>query len=781
MVPEPETVLAHLERLFESAAPHGLHDAQVEIAYGKNGPDKAQLFPVSDLDAAAAFAGRVNAVGNQVYVGAALRKSDYHGHPSKTGSGTTMRALREHVLGACVLWADADNAAQVQAAITAYKGADCPPDFVVITGTVPEQRAHFWWLLDEPVTDLARLETALAGIAARLGTDRVIDAPRVMRLAGTVNWASKPGRVDELVTMRWRNGEDSVTSFARAWAVYAQISPPPAAASGTAGYKVFTLTGRFDLLAAAQRAAQPGRWHETVLQVVAHLAGLGRSDAEILLVGRSLTQSGYTHEQTDADVRVMLKGARAKGWVEDATVVQAVAALDKPEVKRPANLPSFDPDLIPAPFRDYVLERCDLMQVPLEYVAVPIMVAAGNTIAGRLAVRPRKADWLVTTNLWGAIIGPPGTMKTAAMMVGLKPLRRVEAQAWRAFQQDITAWEQAADPKPVKPIHRRFTVSDATEAKLGEIIAENTNGVLLVRDELRGWFAQMLNPARASERQFFLEAWNGLGSYRIDRVVRGSLYIPRLCLGILGGLQPTVFEREFLDKLHAEGDGLLQRFQLLVWPEVAADWRNVDHWPDQAFMDKAHAVFARLADMAPDTIGTQHQGDACPWVRLSAGAQEAYDDFLSRLEPALRSGKRWTAALTEHYSKFRSLVPALAMILDVVERPVRIGAFDVGLSSMEKALRWAEYLRRTAERIYAMGEIREDKDLERLMDLARAGRFKVQRADGSFTARDAYVVMGRKQDDVQPLLDQAVERGMLSVEERKGRGRGGRFLFYRTL
>ena len=36
-------------------------------------------------------------------------------------------------------------------------------------------------------------------------------------------------------------------------------------------------------------------------------------------------------------------------------------------------------------------------------------------------------------------------------------------------------------------------------------------------------------------RTFYLEGWNGLGSYRVDRISRGSLVIPRLSLFVLGG------------------------------------------------------------------------------------------------------------------------------------------------------------------------------------------------------------------------------------------------------
>ena len=43
---------------------------------------------------------------------------------------------------------------------------------------------------------------------------------------------------------------------------------------------------------------------------------------------------------------------------------------------------------------------------------------------------------------------------------------------------------------------------------------------------------------------FWLEAWNG-GSYQVERVERGSLFISYLLVGVLGGLQPDKVKDAF--------------------------------------------------------------------------------------------------------------------------------------------------------------------------------------------------------------------------------------------
>ena len=50
-----------------------------------------------------------------------------------------------------------------------------------------------------------------------------------------------------------------------------------------------------------------------------------------------------------------------------------------------------------------------------------------------------------------------------------------------------------------------------------------------------------------------------------------------------------------------DDDGLVQRIQLLVYPDVARRWRNVDRWPDTEAKQRAWEVFQRLDELDPAT------------------------------------------------------------------------------------------------------------------------------------------------------------------------------------
>ena len=80
--------------------------------------------------------------------------------------------------------------------------------------------------------------------------------------------------------------------------------------------------------------------------------------------------------------------------------------------------------------------------------------------------------------------------------------------------------------------------SDATVEKLGEILNENPRGLLVLRDELSGWLRTLDRSGREGDREFFLESWNGTGSYTFDRIGRGTVRVGSMTVSLFGGIQP---------------------------------------------------------------------------------------------------------------------------------------------------------------------------------------------------------------------------------------------------
>src|SRR5262249_29276985 len=145
---------------------------------------------------------------------------------------------------------------------------------------------------------------------------------------------------------------------------------------------------------------------------------------------------------------------------------------------------------------------------------------------------------------------------------------------------------------------------------------------------------------------------------------------------------------------------LLQRFQLLVYPDVNKKWRNVDRWPDTAEKQRAWAVFERLSDfdaLASGAERDEQDGDGVPFLRFTSEAQNLFDDWRSKLETMVRSGEEHPA-IESHLAKYRSLVPTLALLLHLADG----GQGSVPAEATKKAIGWAVYLESHARRVYGI-------------------------------------------------------------------------------
>ena len=425
---------------------------------------------------------------------------------------------------------------------------------------------------------------------------------------------------------------------------------------------------------------------------------------------------------------------------------------------------AFNDTMLPEGLREWVRDIALRMQCPPDFAAVGAVIAASALIGARVLVQPKaKDDWRVTPNLWGVVVGRPATMKSPALKEVLRPIRRIEAQRREAHADAMTQWNAEQKFRKVKdraseamasaamkkgkdseartllaadagdteaPVAPRVVTNDPTVPALCEVMRTNPWGMLLERDELYGFLKGMDREGSESDRTFYLTAADGDSPYTEDRIGRGlNLHLPRVCLSMLGGIQPGRLAEYVRGAMEggSSDDGLIQRFQLAVWPDSDPEWRDIDQWPDTPARQAANAIFDRLAAL-PDP-----QDDAPAW-RFDAQAQATFKEWRAELEGRLR-GDTLHPAMESHLAKYRKLVPALALIFALIDTP---DAGCIGDRELVRALQWAEYLETHAARIYSAGLVPELAGAALLLRRIRSGA--LSNADGgpakTFTARE---------------------------------------------
>lgn len=385
-------------------------------------------------------------------------------------------------------------------------------------------------------------------------------------------------------------------------------------------------------------------------------------------------------------------------------------------------------DMVPAELREWLIDICERMDgAPFEYAALSAVVAMGSLIGRKVGIHPKALDsWRVIPNVWGAMIGRPSIKKTPVASEVMKPINALEREARENFKKDLKTFEaemkieeilnkeaenkakalvkkgdidgarlllaDTAETTPDKPTPRRYIVNDATVEKLGVILEDNPQGLLLFRDELSGWLLGMNREDRQQERAFYLEAWNGDGTFSYDRIGRNDVFMKSTTTAVLGGIQPGRLLPILSGQANGSGDdGLVERLQLAVFPDKPP-FKYVDRSPNLAAANRATDVFRRL-----DSIPFDVDGDI-PVLRFAPDAQERFSQWYVQVNECL-SSDGISPVIESHLGKFPSLIPALALIFHIVDNGHEL---PVSLEALEMAIRWGDVLKTHAGRVYGL-------------------------------------------------------------------------------
>src|SRR5215207_6672154 len=154
------------------------------------------------------------------------------------------------------------------------------------------------------------------------------------------------------------------------------------------------------------------------------------------------------------------------GGEEDTAYAWGVPE-DLPEDLPP--VPEFDYRMLPDAFRGWVEDVAERMQVPPDFVATPLMVAFSAVVGRKVGVRPKTYDdWLVVANLWGAIVGSPGLLKSPALKEALAPMNALIARAIEDCKEEVKEYE--AEREIFEARQDWFTSEKRKLARAGDLV-----------------------------------------------------------------------------------------------------------------------------------------------------------------------------------------------------------------------------------------------------------------------------------------------------------------------
>ena len=220
-----------------------------------------------------------------------------------------------------------------------------------------------------------------------------------------------------------------------------------------------------------------------------------------------------------------------------------------------------------------------------------------------------------------------------------------------------------------------------------------------------------------------------------------------------------------------KNDGLIQRFQLLVYPDMPTTWTYVDRPQNQQAADDVMKAVLRLRDLKPTDVNARSSLDGqYAYLNFAEDAQPLFIEAMKGFETAARQ-QGMAPSIRSHFEKYPRMIAALALLVHLLDG----GVGPVSLVATKKAVAWAKYLARHALRVYASGDNAVATAAKGLADKLKAGALP-----SGFTRRP----LMRKQwhgltrgDDIDAALGYLVDANWLR-EEITDSGSGSRSQVY---
>jgi len=630
------------------------------------------------------------------------------------------------------------------------------------TGEV-QDKLHLHWRLTEPTTtdeDHATLKEARRLATLIVGSDATnIPLVHPIRWPGSWHRKAEP-RMARIVALRVEAEielDDALDQLRSA-----PYEPGSEARQTGSGWFEFSETEfqpktREDYAALIAGMAIDGTKHDSIVRVAASLVAQGCSERFV---------EGFVQHHCpvwDANVEAAIHSGFEKYRVEEAKARMAADTTDPVDLWGSFAPPELPPGLLPPLVERFARLQGELMGADPGGIAVACLVACAAAIPDEVQIRVKVHDdnWTESARLWAALVGLPSTKKTPIISAATAPLCRLDTKMFRDWQSELSEFnklDKDARKGREPPPQRRLRIEDATIEAAQQVLVGSPWGVLMVQDELSGFFGAMDKynggKAAAADRAFWLRTWNG-GDYALNRVGRGTVLIDNASVSLLGGIQPDPIRRVAAD---AQDDGLLQRlFPIILRPATLGTDAPM---PDVAA--EYGELIRKLRRTRPPQEGLDLNLGTATMVQFDSAAQQVRRNLEAR-HLDLQSLEQINRKLAAHVGKYDGLFARLCLVWHCVEHADADSL--PGIIEGKTAQRVADFLHRFLFRhavAFYSGVLALSDDHDRLTALAgyilAHGKEEVTNRD---VQRSVRAMRNLNERDIRTVFEQLAALGWL--------------------
>jgi hypothetical protein len=369
------------------------------------------------------------------------------------------------------------------------------------------------------------------------------------------------------------------------------------------------------------------------------------------------------------------------------------AVSDLKDAKEQAPIALFPIEGFPAELQNMIKTCSETFRTPQDYWAGAVLISSALGIGNKIEIVTNFKNAPV---LWLVLVGPVSSGKSNPLDFCLNYFKKLDSEAIKTWDKRLEEFNRISKMSakgkrtsgitgvPIKPECFQYILNDFTPEAMAAAHKVNNRGLLIERDELKGWIDDFGRYAKSGEQSNMLTSWSGIGiSY--NRKTSGILNISRPCIMVCGGMQPDLL------------------------PSLAADYRA-----ENGFLSRLCAIYPDHAEKAsfnsvklPKKIQENWENYLEQLVNLpmeyklslSPEAQNLYEEWYNRNARIINDEEN--GYLKGVYGKLDIISLRVAIILsgmNLVFDDLYRG--DISEKEMESALNITEYFRATALKVY---------------------------------------------------------------------------------
>lgn len=219
---------------------------------------------------------------------------------------------------------------------------------------------------------------------------------------------------------------------------------------------------------------------------------------------------------------------------------------------------AFPYDIFPIEIMMLLENAEETLNFPIEYLASSILSASSVAIGNTYNVK-FKEGFIVKPNLYLALVGNAGDVKSHPLKFAYEPIEKIEKAAYIEYIEKLKEYNSLPDEerkRTEKPIYKKTILKDFTPEALIKMHSNNNRGVSILSDELFGWIKNFGRYSSSGEQETYLSLWNG-SSISVDRKSDEPIRLDNTCVNIIGTIQTKILPE--LGKDNRGNNGFIER------------------------------------------------------------------------------------------------------------------------------------------------------------------------------------------------------------------------------